>query len=86
MDRPYHPISCAVHDRLLALATLRREADLTVAREDGRSEVIRGLIVDVYSRSGAEYLELVDGRTYRLDCILALDGEPVGPVGGGGEM
>jgi len=87
-DRPYYPISCAVHDQLLALATLRKESDLTVAGEDGRSELIRGLIVDVYSRSGAEYLELADGRTYRLDRILALDGDPVrteasGMEGGG---
>lgn len=80
MDRPYVPISCAVHDELLALATLRRECELTIAPPDGPAVRVRGVIVDVYSRGGAEYLELSDGGTYRLDRIQALNGRPVPPA------
>ena len=75
MDQPYLPISCSVHDELLALATLRRECGLTVAGEDGAEEEIRGIIADVYSRGGAEYLELRGGRTIRLDRIRRLNGQ-----------
>lgn len=75
MNQPYVPISCAVHDELLALATLRRECELTLVRGDGRPERVRGIIADVYSRGGAEYLELRGGGTYRLDQIQALDGK-----------
>jgi Rho-binding antiterminator len=79
MDHRYVPISCAVHDQLLALATLRQECALTIGSRDGRAESVRGIIVDVYSRSRAEYLELSDGRRIRLDEIIALDGRPVPP-------
>jgi Rho-binding antiterminator len=83
MDQPYAPISCAVHDELLALATLRRECGLAVAAEDGTEEEIHGIIADVYSRGGAEYLELRGGRTTRLDRIRRL--KPVGaPFNRGG--
>jgi Rho-binding antiterminator len=79
MDRPYVPISCGVHDQLLALATLRQECALTIGSGGGRAATVREIIVDVYSRSGAEYLELSDGQRFRLDEILALDGRPVPP-------
>lgn len=79
MDRPYIPISCAVHDELLALATLREECELTVERGPGAAERVRGVIVDVYSRGGAEFLQLRDGATFRLDEIQALNGRPIPP-------
>jgi Rho-binding antiterminator len=77
MDTPYHPISCSVHDRLLALATLRRECSLLTTAPDGPPRLLRGVIVDVYSRGGAEYLRLADGTVVRLDRIRALDGLPI---------
>ena len=80
MNRPYVPISCAVHDQLLALATLGKECELTVEESEGSTKLIRGVIVDVYSRAGAEYLQLRDGPTLRLDVIRALAGQPVPPV------
>lgn len=79
MDRPYLPISCAVHDRLLSLATLREECELTLEGPPGAPRRVRGVIADVYSRGGAEYLRLQDGATIRLDEIRALNGLPVPP-------
>jgi transcriptional antiterminator Rof (Rho-off) len=82
MTEPYRPISCSVHDRLLALATLRRECTLLIAAPGEPPRLIRGLIVDVYSKGGAEHLRLADGVVIRLDHIRALDGEPI-PAGDG---
>lgn len=74
---PYIPISCDVHDQLLALASLRKQCEITVALADGKSEQIRGTIVDIYSRAGAEYLQMKDGSVFRLDQIEALNGRPI---------
>jgi Rho-binding antiterminator len=79
-DQPYQPISCSGHDQLLALATLRQECRLTVNVKDGGTTDIRGIIEDVYTRDGAEYLRLRDGSIFRLDHIQALDGQPLPPI------
>jgi transcriptional antiterminator Rof (Rho-off) len=77
MDKPYEPISCSIHDEFLALASLRRSCELSVVLPDGQSTTVRGVIEDVYTRSGAEYLQLRDGPTFRLDQIVALNGRPL---------
>ena len=82
-DRPYEPISCTVHDRLLAAATLRQPVDLEIGSPGEAPAQVRGVIADVYSRGGAEYLRLVDGSTFRLDELRSLDGGPVGPSDAG---
>ena len=74
-DPPYEPISCSAHDRLLAAATLRQESELEVEGSEGEREIVRGVIRDVFSRAGAEYLELADGRLFRLDRIRSLNGQ-----------
>ncbi|HEX6924680.1 MAG TPA: DUF6665 family protein [Longimicrobiaceae bacterium] len=79
-ERPYTPISCQVHDRLLALATLHRECTLELESFGGTVETVRGVIEDVYSYQRAEYLRLDNGRTVRLDALLSVDGEPVPPA------
>ncbi len=80
MNSPYTPISCAVHDRLLAHATLGRECELTVEDDRGAIERLRAVIVDVYASGGAEYLRLTDGRTFRLDRLVEFNGDPVPPA------
>lgn len=69
MDTPYVPISCALHDRLLDLATRRQESDFLISHGDDEPDHVHGTIVDVFSRSGAEFLQLEDGRTFRLDTV-----------------
>lgn len=76
MDQPYIPIDCSRHDELLALATLRTPCSLEVAAPHGAPVVLAGVIADVYTEAGAEYLRLRDGSIVRLDHIRALDGEP----------
>jgi Rho-binding antiterminator len=77
METPYLPISCSVHDQLLALATTREECELVIRSGSDGEQRIRGVIADVYTRAGAEYLQVREGPTVRLDRILSLNGRPV---------
>jgi transcriptional antiterminator Rof (Rho-off) len=74
MDSPYEPISCSVHDEFLALATLRRECQLTVV-VNGQEMTVDGVIADVYTSKNAEYLQMRAGQIYRLDQVHALNGK-----------
>lgn len=79
MNDPYTPISCNAHDRMVALATLGEECEVAVGDPEN-PERIRGVIVDVYTRDGAEYLRLRSGEIYRLDEIREVNGEAVLPA------
>lgn len=76
MDEPYTPIACALHERLefAVLRGLALELSWTEAGEVRRERVYP---LDVYTRDGAEWLDirLEDGRrlTLRLDRIRALE-------------
>lgn len=82
MDEAYIPISCSMHDKLLAHATKRQPCELVVEGDDAEKEprLVAGLIVDVFSRDGAEYLRLRDGDLIRLDKLVTVDGEEVLPA------
>lgn len=70
----YRPIDCVLHERL-EFAALRRER-VRLALADGRLE---GLVLDVFTRDGAEWLKLEDPAgqivILRLDAITG-----VGPI------
>lgn len=78
MDQDYLPIDCDEHDVLLALATLRRPMRCTVRRPDGQVAELEGIIEDVYTSAGAEYMRVSEGSVVRLDHILTVDGRPMG--------
>jgi Rho-binding antiterminator len=73
-DNGYDPVDCSLHDRLEELATLRQPCELEFATDSGQRETARGIIRDVYTEDGAEYVRLADGPTVRLDRIEAVDG------------
>lgn len=75
-ERPYSPIACTEHDRLLEAATFRRTVELEID-EEGVTSVLRGAIIDVATRGDAEYLTMAGGRTVRLDHIRSVDGRPL---------
>lgn len=77
MNQEYKPISCDAHDELLARATLKRECDLGYEDADGNTATVHGIIEDVYSKDGAEYLRTKSGLTLRLDQLRELDGAPL---------
>jgi Rho-binding antiterminator len=63
----YQPIACVEHERL-EFAVLRR-IPLSVLLKDGRT--LQGQALDVYTKEGAEWLDLCDAlgkhHTLRLD-------------------
>ncbi len=67
----YQPIACMQHERL-EFAVLRR-IPLHLKLKDGRELI--GLVLDVYTKGGAEWLKIRDGgeaeETLRLDQIAA---------------
>lgn len=87
MSRPYHPIDCSFYDRLEEAATLRRSVRLRF-RTNSAEAGTEGVISDLLIRDGAEWLVLADGRSIRLDDLIALDehllpgGGSCGPTGG----
>lgn len=79
MDDSYIPISCAIHDKLVDLAVRKKASDLRVRGDSGEEQVVTGVIVDVFTRDGAEYLRLEEGDLIRLDRLVTVDGEEVLP-------
>lgn len=77
---PYEPISCAVHDRLEALAVLGRTVRLVHRTSEGAAERVRSRILDIYALEGAEYLLLENGQRIRLDRIVEFSGSTSPPV------
>jgi len=66
-DPSYTPISCALHSELELAAMHRRRLRLRL--RDGRE--LQGVIVDVWTEKGREYLKLSrDGGEERVDLAL----------------
>ncbi len=73
---PYIPIDCNFYDRLLHHATRRETVEITYQSSEGTGEMtIHAIIQDVYTREGAEYLQLKKGETIRLDRLVRVGGE-----------
>lgn len=72
----YVPIDCNVHDQLLERATLRRPTTVEFHDEGQGRSVVQDVIVDVFSREGAEYMRLGSGKEIRLDKIVSFGDEP----------
>lgn len=75
MSADYEPIDCGLHDRLESHAVLRTPCRIRYRDELVRPREVEAVIVDVYASDGAEYLDLSDGSTIRLDRLLGV--EPV---------
>jgi Rho-binding antiterminator len=74
MNSHYQPIDCSFHDEL-QMRAIRGGVTLIVYRDEtGGERAIRDVIVDVYSRAGAEYLRLRGGDEIRLDRLLRVLG------------
>jgi Rho-binding antiterminator len=74
---PYQPIDCSFYDRIEAAAVRRAPVVLRHHDVEGSEVETKGRVADVFSRGGAEYMRMAEGREIRLDRILALDGVAV---------
>jgi Rho-binding antiterminator len=73
----YIPIDCNYYDKLEAWAVLRQEVEVVFLQESEKEEVLRGLIEDFFIEEGAEYMKMKDGKSLRLDRLVAVNGEAV---------
>lgn len=71
---PYRIVSCSFRDVVEAAATLRTECSIVIWNEQDAEETLTGVIRDVYTQKGAEYLVMNGGKTIRLDRIASLNG------------
>lgn len=73
----YVPVACSFHDRLEHLAMRRIPCRIRYLAE-GRELFRDGLIRDIMTASGAEYLVLEgDAERIRLDRIVGIEPAPV---------
>lgn len=68
----YKPVDCALQDKLEAIATLHRTADITYQTDLGETASAESKIVDIYADSGADYCKLENGTVIRLDRLQAI--------------
>lgn len=71
----YQPVDCALHEELLARATLKRPTEISYLDDALQERTVKDRIVDVFARNRAEYLRLASGLEIRLDKLTRLDGE-----------
>jgi Rho-binding antiterminator len=76
MNLPYQKISCSYYDQLEALATKRTHC-VIVFLSEGKEETAEGVITDLFSKEGAEFLQLDKGITIRLDHLVSVNGVPL---------
>lgn len=76
MSLAYHPIACALHDELEALATLRRACRLVFRDADDQLGKVTDVIVDIFAQNREEFVRLRNGMLIRLDRIVSLDDKP----------
>jgi len=76
-NTPYQAINCSFHDVLLEKATFGKVQNIQYMTPDQKKVVLDERIIDVYTKSGSEYMVLENRITIRLDHIIAVgDNKP----------
>ena len=71
----YQPVNCLFYDYLEADATLGRVSEIKYVDQNGVVETISGIIKDLHTKKGEEFLQLDDGQVLPLDSILEFNGK-----------
>jgi Rho-binding antiterminator len=71
--KSYTPIDCSAYDQLEALATLQTPCSVR-CMDNGTETQRNGIISDIFTRDGAEYLKLHTGEIIRLDSLISVNG------------
>lgn len=69
----YTPVDCALQDKLEAIATLKRTANITYQTSAGETAATASKVIDIYADSGADYCKLEDGTVIRLDKLQTIE-------------
>ena len=73
-NEKYIPINCNYYDEL-ELFALRKTNCKIVLLGEKEEETIQGLIQNLYTRKGEEFMLLNDGKEIRLDKIISVNGK-----------
>lgn len=71
----YVPVDCNYYDELEALATKKKEIEIMHLSETGVRLRKYGMIKTFFIKDKAEFMELLDGTTIRLDRLISADGK-----------
>jgi len=70
----YRPINCGFHEWLLHFATKAQAVEMELVSEQGEIITRTGVIKDVFTKEGAEFVLLDSDEIFRLDYIRKLEG------------
>jgi Rho-binding antiterminator len=73
---PYTPIACGLYDLLEIWAMRKQSLQLQLQGPDQSLQEVTGVLVDLWAENGIEYARLESGLQFRLDELVAIDGEP----------
>ena len=71
----YIPINCNLHDRLEALATVRKQCQVIYQTSEGEIIETLDILADIYTENKEEFVKLGSGNIIRLDALLEVDGQ-----------
>lgn len=74
IQKPYQPIDCNYHDKLLHHATRRDKVTFELL-VGGEMQTVEAVIKDVYTSKSEEFMDLSNGMRVRLDHIARMNGE-----------
>ena len=72
-QRKYVPLDCLLHDELESFATLRTRVTVEYRSATDAVHKIEDVIVDIFNRSGVEFLKLATGVEIRLDDLVSVN-------------
>jgi len=77
MNEDYRPVACALHSEYELLAMHRTPVRLHVIDDRGAKNIAAGIVQDLLTRQGGEYLVLLDtennSHEFRLDRIVSVE-------------
>lgn len=75
-DNTYKSIGCSYYDQLEAYATQKTLCTI-IHNVNGEETTTKGIIVDIFAKTGAEFLQTDTGTVIRLDHIVSVNGIPL---------
>ena len=71
--KPYQSLSCSLYDNLEAFATRKVLCEI-VFRTEKEIQTSTSVITNIFSKSGAEFLQLENNIVIRLDNLITVNG------------
>jgi len=75
MEKKYLPIDCNYYDELVLLIMQKTPCEVIYRDNKGQELTIHIRLKNVYTKDKAEYLELENGTTIRLDRLVSAAGK-----------